>query len=63
MKRTYWVLEKTDDPQYMGWKTTKKITCEVSGEMVDGTKVWTDYETGEQYWCTRILGKYYFYQG
>ena len=43
------------------WTCHEKITCEVTGEMADGAKVWTDIETGEQYFLTRMLGKYYFY--
>lgn len=44
------------------WECHEKITCEVTGEMDTGTKVWTDIETGEQYFLTRMLGKYYFYK-
>lgn len=63
-RRTYWLLEKTNDPAFInGYKADHKITCEVTGEMVDGTKVWTDPTTGEQYWCARLSGVYYFYQG
>ena len=43
------------------WTPTEKITCEVTGEMSNGAKVWTDVETGEQYFLTRMLGKYMFY--
>ena len=38
----------------------ENITCEVTGEMSDGSKVWTDIKTGKQYFCFRILGKYGF---
>ena len=43
------------------WIPTEKITCEVTGEMSNGAKVWTDVETGEQYFLTRMLGEYMFY--
>ena len=43
------------------WTPTEKITCEVTGEMSNGAKVWTDVETGEQYFLTRMLGEYMFY--
>lgn len=38
-----------------------RITCECTGEMEDGTKVWTDVETAEQYFLVRVAGKFYFY--
>ena len=62
MKRTYFLCVKQKDGQYI---PTRKITCEVTGEMNDKqkTKVWTDIETGEQYWCSRICGHYMFYKG
>ena len=41
----------------------EKITCEVIGEMSDGVKIWQDTTTKEQYFCCRMLGKYYFYKG
>lgn len=41
----------------------EKITCEVSGEMASGEKVWTDVATGEDYFLTRMCGKYAFYKG
>lgn len=44
------------------WALIKDITCEVSGEMSDGTKVWTDLESGEQYYLMRIKNKYLFYK-
>lgn len=36
-----------------------RITCELSGEMDDGTKVW-QHESGKQYMRIRKYGKYYF---
>ena len=36
------------------WVATEMITCEVTGEMDTGEKVWTDIETGEQYFLTRM---------
>ena len=30
--------------------------------MDTGTKVWTDIETGEQYFLLRMQGKYMFYK-
>jgi hypothetical protein len=59
MKRTCWLAEKQKDGQFY---PTRKITCEVTGEMDTGTKVWTEISTGEQYFCFRLLGIYYFYK-
>ena len=42
------------------WTAGEKITCEVTGEMDTGTKVWTDIESGEQYFLSRMFGQYYF---
>ena len=36
MKRTYWKLKPLEDEQ---WTAEEKITCEVTGEMNDKTKV------------------------
>jgi len=44
------------------WLPVRKITCEVTGEMDTGEKVWTDLETGEQYFCCRMLGHWMFYK-
>lgn len=60
MRRTAVLIIRQDDGQ---WIPDRKITCEVTGEMVDGTKIWTDIESGEQYWLTRMLGKYMFFKG
>ena len=59
-KRTYWLIKINDDA-FHSWTLVQKITCEVSGQMEDGSLVWTDIETGEQYFCSRLLGHYYFY--
>ena len=37
-----------------------RITCEVSGEMNTGEKIWTDVKTGDQYFCIRFYGLYFF---
>lgn len=37
-----------------------KITCMVTGEMCDGRKVWTDLETGEQYFLYKVSNHYIF---
>lgn len=57
MKRTCWKLKHLDNGQ---WTAEEKITCEVTGEMNDNTKVWTETETKKQYFCFRIKGVYYF---
>ena len=62
-KMSAWLIVHQDDGEYSGqWIPTKKITCEVTGEMDTGTKVWTDIETGEQYFLLRMQGKYMFYK-
>lgn len=61
-KRTYWLAEFISGSPCHEWTATRKITCEVTGQMSDGTLVWTEVETGEQYFCFRMLGTYYFYQ-
>lgn len=58
MKRTYWLAEPNHD-KYNTFRAVRKITCEVVGEFTNGTKIWQD-ETGEQYYCFRLLGVYYF---
>ncbi len=60
-KRTAPIVKwlNTNDGQ---WTAGEKITCEVTGEMDDGTKVWSDIETGEQWFLMRMLGRYYFYK-
>ena len=60
MKRTAPRITINND-QYHSWTLHEKITCEVTGEMSDGSKVWTDIKTGEQYFLTRMLRKYYFF--
>ena len=57
MKRTAPRLQKLEGEQ---WTAGEPITCEVTGEMDTGTKVWTDIETKEQFFLFRLLGKYYF---
>ena len=59
-KRTAMKIVPLHDEQNQ-WTPTEKITCEVTGEMSNGAKVWTDVETGEQYFLTRMLGEYMFY--
>lgn len=59
-RRTYMLIEFNHD-RYNTFREVRKITCEVTGEMAQGPKVWTDVETGKQYFCSRMLGHYYFY--
>ena len=59
-KRTAMKIVPLHD-EHNQWTPTEKITCEVTGEMSNGAKVWTDVETGEQYFLTRMLGEYMFY--
>lgn len=65
MKRTYVEIERQVDGQSL---PIAKITCEVTGEMQDGTKVWTKVDSNnnlflnEQYFCGRMLGKYFFFK-
>lgn len=58
MTRTYWLAEplNTHDGQFIA---RRKITCRVVGEWASGSKIWMD-EAGEQYYCFRLLGIYYF---
>lgn len=62
VRRTARVLVKKGEPTEYGqqWTPGKTITCEVTGEMDDHSKVWTDIEDGEQYCLMRMLGKYNF---
>lgn len=60
MKRTYWKAELNEYSEYGGFVANEKITCEVYGEMDDGTKVWQDVNDGKFYFCFRMLGVYYF---
>ena len=63
MKRTYMEVVKQADGQVI---PKQKITCELTGEMDDGTKVWTKLDNNgnlllnEQYFAGRMLGKYFF---
>ena len=57
------VKDELLDNGYWTWKADKKITCECTGEMDTGAKVWTDTESGEQYFLTRLNGRYSFYKG
>ena len=57
MTRTALLLEI--DSEHLAY-FRRKITCEVTGEMSDGTKVWTEILTGNQYFCHRYHGVYYF---
>lgn len=61
MKRTAMRIVKVENTDE--WKEDKKITCECTGEMDTGAKVWTDIESGEQYFLTRLNGKYMFFKG
>ena len=61
-KMTAHKIDIDPESKYGAWIVYDKITCEVSGEMDTGEKVWTELETGEQYFCTRMLGTYYFFQ-
>ena len=69
-KRTAWKLEELPANEAdcgmrstnygFTWTATEKITCEVTGEMDTGTKVWTDIKTGEQYFMFRMQRISYF---
>lgn len=48
-------LETERGHAYLG----ARVTCEPSGEMNDGTLVWSDDE-GNQYFRVKINHKYYF---
>lgn len=50
-----------NNDKYGTWSIHEKITCEVTGEMADRSKVWTDQKTGKQYFLLRMLGHYYFH--
>lgn len=54
-RRTYWLVERVGDT----YAATRRIRCEVIGEMSDGSKVWED-STGEQYFAIRADGSWYF---
>ena len=52
MKKTGYVGEIKNEKAEL---TNRQITCEVTGEMVDGTKVWTNIENeNEQFYCRRF---------
>ena len=59
MRRTAWKVVENHD-QYGTFTAEEKITCEVTGEMDTGTKVWTELKTGEQFLLFRMQGLYYF---
>ena len=59
MKRTATRITINNDDHH-SWTCHEQITCEVTGEMNSGAKVWTDIESGEQYFLSRLFGKYYF---
>lgn len=63
-KRTAKILVRGQMTEYgQEWyEIEKTATCEVTGEMSTGTKVWTEVETGEQYFLTRLDGHYNFFQ-
>ena len=62
MKRTGMRIVKGSIGLYgQEWLAGCLITCELTGEMDNGAKVWTDIEDGEQYFLTRIKGRYMFY--
>ena len=61
--RTLRVLTYSTKPGTFPTISTNRITCEVTGEMVTGEKVWTDAETGDQYFCIRFYGQYFFCRG
>ena len=49
------------DPETRRYHFTKNmITCEVTGTMSDGSRVWTCADNGKQYSCYRLFGKYFF---
>lgn len=66
MKRTLYVVDfiSNEKPTI----SSKKITCELAGEMASGEKVWYEVDTQEQYFMGRAKGKNgmkgicYFYQ-
>ena len=43
------------------WWPEKTITCELTGVTEHGSNVWTEIETGEQYYLSRMCGHYSFY--
>ena len=52
---------------YITWKNgypevVSVITCEVTGEMSDGAKIWTDISCGGQFFLGRAAGRFYFYK-
>lgn len=61
MKRTAFLLKKEDNGKY---NIDRAITCEVIGEMIDGSKVWEevcrDEDDDRQYALLRSRGTYYF---
>ena len=61
MKRTAYLIEEAKQGESCKLSKTK-ITCVSYGEMDDGTTVWQDIETKNQYGLTRQLGTYFFYK-
>lgn len=59
MKRNGYVVEVVEVGKVN--ITNRQIACEVTGEMEDGTKVWTNIENeNEQFYARRIGGQYFF---
>ena len=63
MKRTCMECVRQDERNMI---QTEKITCELTGENENGSKVWTKLDENgnllldEQYFMWRMFGKYYF---
>ena len=60
MKRTHLLVEKGEDGKNF---VNGTISCEVIGEMIDGTKVWEridDDEDDSQYALIKVSGMYVF---
>ena len=60
--RTLRVLKYGTNPIKFPDISEDRITCEVTGQMDTGEKVWTETKTGDQYFCTRFFGQYFFYR-
>lgn len=62
MKRTGMrIVKGKNGPHGQEWLADCLVTCELTGQMDTGENVWTDIETGEQYFLTRLKGRYMFY--
>lgn len=57
MKRTLPLVEMVGVEEF---RVVRKITCRVTGQMADGTMVWTD-ENDEQYFCFKVARHYCFF--